>query len=197
MGDGRIFVGVGSSLGDAEETFAQAERALAARGVRVVAQAKNLKNAPMGGVALEEFTNSVWEVATTQSPWELLRTLQAVEGDLGRVRTVRWGDRTLDLDLLVYGGLVLNTPELTLPHPRIGEREFVLGPWAEIVDEGYAVVGVGAVHAALRELKEVAQEVPVDRRQVTDRLASDEDSQKTNETTGDQGGADADPIHWG
>ena len=72
---------------------------------------------------------------TTLDPLDLLHVLQAIETRFGRVRTVRWGERTLDLDLLLFDDRIIDTPELTVPHPRLAERRFVLEPLAEIAPE--------------------------------------------------------------
>src|SRR5690606_2525567 len=78
------------------------------------------------------FLNAVAEVQTTLDPHALLRNLLDIERSLGRQRREKWGPRTIDLDLLLYGQCILDTPELTLPHPRMHQRRFVLGPLAEI-----------------------------------------------------------------
>lgn len=79
-----------------------------------------------------KFLNQVAIFETTLDPFEFSRRMHAIEDDLGRVRTVRNGPRTIDIDLIDFGGMVIDTPELTLPHPRAGEREFVLKPLAEL-----------------------------------------------------------------
>jgi 2-amino-4-hydroxy-6-hydroxymethyldihydropteridine diphosphokinase len=78
------------------------------------------------------YLNAAAALETTLEPVELLHILQSIEARYGRVRTVRWGERTLDLDLLLFGERVIQTPELTVPHPRFAERPFVLEPLAEI-----------------------------------------------------------------
>jgi 2-amino-4-hydroxy-6-hydroxymethyldihydropteridine diphosphokinase len=82
-----------------------------------------------------EFLNAVAEAATTLAPERLLAALHEIENSLGRVRTIRFGPRTCDLDLLLYGDLVSDDPELTLPHPRLAERRFVLDPLAELAPQ--------------------------------------------------------------
>lgn len=79
------------------------------------------------------FINGVVQVETTLTPEELLSTLQEIERELGRVKTLRWGPRTIDLDIIAIGDLVINTPELVVPHPEMHKREFVLEPLAEIL----------------------------------------------------------------
>lgn len=87
---------------------------------------------PVGGVEQDDFLNAVISVETDLAPIELLKFAQQLENQAERIREVRWGPRTLDVDILVYGNEVLNTQDLTLPHPRIAERAFVLVPWFEI-----------------------------------------------------------------
>ncbi len=90
---------------------------------------------PVGGVEQDDFLNAVVSLETTLSSDELLNFAQALENQAQRVREVRWGPRTLDVDILIYGDEVLNTEKLTLPHPRIAERAFVLIPWFELDPE--------------------------------------------------------------
>lgn len=87
---------------------------------------------PVGGVEQDDFLNAVISLETELTPEELLKFAQQLENEAERVREVRWGPRTLDVDILVHGKEVLNSVELTLPHPRIAERSFVLVPWFEI-----------------------------------------------------------------
>ena len=94
------------------------------------------------GVALAE---------TTLTPEELLDVLQTVEAEHGRVRDVRWGDRTLDIDLILYGGRVISTDRLSVPHPRAHERDFVLSPWLDL-DPDAVLMGHGRVDALLRRI---------------------------------------------
>lgn len=133
-------VAVGSNLGDRVGTFQAAVRALAeADGIEVTAI-----STPIESIAVRPdgedpdapvYLNAVVLVRTTLSPRALLDLLHRIEDAHGRVRGERWGDRTLDLDLIDYAGRRSTEPELTLPHPRAHERAFVLGPWAEVAPE--------------------------------------------------------------
>jgi 2-amino-4-hydroxy-6-hydroxymethyldihydropteridine diphosphokinase len=129
----RAYVGLGANLGsDLLATLTQAAQALAALpGTRLVALSSAWRSAPVdaGG---PDFLNAVAALETTLAPLELLDGLQAIEQAHGRERPYRNAPRTLDLDLLLYGDQVLDTPRLTLPHPRLGERAFVLRPLLEI-----------------------------------------------------------------
>jgi 2-amino-4-hydroxy-6-hydroxymethyldihydropteridine diphosphokinase len=97
------------------------------------------------------YLNGVALVRTALAPLALLRSVQAIEAGLGRVRTEHWGDRTLDIDIIAYGNLVLTTDHLVLPHPRAGERSFVLAPWLEL-DPGAVLPGAGPVARLLESL---------------------------------------------
>jgi 2-amino-4-hydroxy-6-hydroxymethyldihydropteridine diphosphokinase len=101
------------------------------------------------------YLNAVAIVTTRLAPSVLLGYLHAIEERHGRERRVRWGDRTLDLDLIAYGDLTSDAPELLLPHPRAAERDFVLAPWLSL-DPDAVLPGVGRVDEALERLKDEA-----------------------------------------
>jgi 2-amino-4-hydroxy-6-hydroxymethyldihydropteridine diphosphokinase len=141
----RAFVGLGANLGDREETIVEAVRLLGERdGVHVVAVSTLRETDPVGVVDQPRFLNGAALVETDLGPRELLDALLAVEHELGRVRDERWGPRTIDLDLLVYGEIELDEPGLTVPHPRLHERSFALEPLAEL-DPELAIPGRGPV----------------------------------------------------
>lgn len=121
---------VGGNIGDREGRL---ERALAlleeADGVHVDWTGPVVETAPVGGVDQADFLNSVIGVRTELGPWELLDLAHDIERDAHRERPVRWGPRTLDVDVIRYGDLLVEDPDLTLPHPRAHERAFVLAPW--------------------------------------------------------------------
>jgi 2-amino-4-hydroxy-6-hydroxymethyldihydropteridine diphosphokinase len=129
----RYAIGVGSNRGDRHAIIAEAALQLSPD-IRLVEAARLRETAPVGGPAgMTPFLNGAWVVDTVLGPHQLLHRLQAIETGLGRVRTVRWGPRTLDLDLLLReDGLRVSTPVLTLPHPLLAQRRFVLEPLAEI-----------------------------------------------------------------
>lgn len=128
------YIALGSNLGDRRATLDQALEALRRRpGIRVGPVSTYHETAPVGGPPGQEaYLNAAAELHTDLPPDELLRVLLHIEQDLGRVRRERFGPRTLDLDLLLYGDHVLTQPGLTLPHPRLHERRFVLAPLVEI-----------------------------------------------------------------
>jgi 2-amino-4-hydroxy-6-hydroxymethyldihydropteridine diphosphokinase len=149
----RAAVALGANLGDRAATLAAAVAEVGATaGVAPVAVSAVYETAAVGGPAGQPaFLNAVLVVETELAAADLLAALHRVEDAHGRVRDVRWGPRTLDLDLLAYGGLVTADPTLTLPHPRAAERAFVLVPWAE-VDAGFDVPGLGSVADLLSAL---------------------------------------------
>jgi|SRR5579875_3359846 len=130
----RALIGLGSNLGDRRATLEGAIAALdATPGVRVRRVSSFHETDPVGGPPGQTaYLNAAAVLETTLDPFELLHVLQTVEVRFGRVRTVRWGERTLDLDLLLFDDRIIQTPALCVPHPRLAERRFVLEPLAEI-----------------------------------------------------------------
>jgi len=133
----RAFIGLGSNLGDRLETLSRAVKALAAtRGIRVEQLSTVLETVPCGGPPQGPFLNAAIELHTSLSPRALLHALQRIETRLGRRRSgERWAPRTIDLDILLFGKEEIQTDELTIPHPRMNERRFVLEPLAELTED--------------------------------------------------------------
>lgn len=130
------FVGLGANLEDPLQQVRQAISELdAIERTRVLVASSLYRSAPVGYADQPDFINAVAKVQTRLSPHELLDALHAIENRHGRQRSVRNAPRTLDLDLLLYGTLVVNEDALKLPHPRMHERAFVLLPLAEIAPE--------------------------------------------------------------
>jgi 2-amino-4-hydroxy-6-hydroxymethyldihydropteridine diphosphokinase len=129
-----VFVALGSNLGDRAAHLAAAVEALARLpATRVVALSPVFETDPVGPGPQGPHLNAVAQLASALAPRELLAGLHAIEDAAGRVRTgVRWGARSLDLDLLVYGARVIDEPDLSVPHPRLAERAFVLEPLAAL-----------------------------------------------------------------
>jgi 2-amino-4-hydroxy-6-hydroxymethyldihydropteridine diphosphokinase len=147
----KAFVGIGSNLGEPERQIAAALELLRAEeGIEVVAVSSLRETEPVGYLDQPNFLNGAAAVETELSPRELLERLLAIEGRLGRERGTgpRFGPRTIDLDLLVYGAEVVNEPGLTVPHPRLAERRFALEPLAEL-DPSLEIPGQGSVRALL------------------------------------------------
>ena len=146
------FVGLGANLGDREATIGEATRLLGGRdGIRLLAVSTLRETDPVGVVDQPRFLNGAALVETDLGPRELLDVLLAIEQELGRVRNLRWGPRTIDLDLLVYGEAELEEPGLTLPHPRLHERRFALEPLAEL-DPALVIPGRGPVRDLVARL---------------------------------------------
>jgi len=128
----RIYLGIGSNLGDRAETICAALRLLAARVGEIIAVSSLYETEPWGVTDQPRFLNAACALETALEPQELLATLKGIEVALGRAPTVRNGPRVLDLDILLYGDLLLDTPELTIPHAGMLARSTVLVPLAEI-----------------------------------------------------------------
>ena len=131
----RAYVALGSNLGDREENLCTALKHLQENGVEVVKTSTFIETEPYGVTDQPGFVNAVCQVETELAPLELLRLLLKIEQEMGRVRLRRWGERNIDLDLLLYEDAVLESEELTLPHPDMQNRDFVLIPLAEIAGE--------------------------------------------------------------
>jgi 2-amino-4-hydroxy-6-hydroxymethyldihydropteridine diphosphokinase len=150
----RAYVGLGANLGDREQTIRRAVQLLEGEpGIEVVAVSRLLETDPVGYLDQPRFLNGAAALETSLGAGDLLGLLLAVERELGRDRSgeERFGPRTIDLDLLLYGELELDEEGLGIPHPRLHERRFVLEPLAEL-DPGLDVPGRGRVAALLAAL---------------------------------------------
>jgi 2-amino-4-hydroxy-6-hydroxymethyldihydropteridine diphosphokinase len=149
------FVGIGSNLGEPERQIAAALDQLAAEeGIELVAVSSFRETEPVGYLEQPNFLNGAAHIEIELPARELLKRLLAIESRLGRVRGEgpRFGPRTIDLDLLVYGDERIDEPGLTVPHPRLAERRFALEPLAELAP-GLEIPGLGQVQALLAELE--------------------------------------------
>jgi 2-amino-4-hydroxy-6-hydroxymethyldihydropteridine diphosphokinase len=148
------YIGVGSNLGERDATIRDAIELLAADPeLEVEAVSAIRETDPVGVVDQPRFLNAAIRLTTELAPRQLLERLLAVEQQLGRVRDgERYGPRTIDLDLLLYGDEIVEEPGLRVPHPRLAERRFVLEPLAEL-DPGLVVPGLGPVQALLAGLE--------------------------------------------
>lgn len=128
-----IYIGIGANLGDREKTLQEAVRVLNAHPeIAVVAASAVYETAPVGVIDQPDFLNAVLQIRTRLSARKLLCCLLAVERQFGRTRRTRWGPRTLDLDILLYGDAVIHQPGLCVPHPHLHERAFVLIPLCDL-----------------------------------------------------------------
>jgi 2-amino-4-hydroxy-6-hydroxymethyldihydropteridine diphosphokinase len=128
----RIYLGLGSNLGDRLANLSRAVDALEGRGVQLTRSSRVYETDPVGGPVQPAYLNAVVEVATDLEPLELLGAALDIERELGRVRGERWGPRIIDIDLLTYGDREIDEPQLSVPHPRMHKRAFVLVPLLEL-----------------------------------------------------------------
>ncbi|AKT51173.1 2-amino-4-hydroxy-6-hydroxymethyldihydropteridine diphosphokinase [Arsenicicoccus sp. oral taxon 190] len=159
--DALVVVALGANLGDPAQTLAQAERRLRrVPGLRVTARSGLYETDPVGGPDQPPYLNAVVVGRTRRSPAALLAELHRIEERHGRTREVRWGARTLDLDLVAYQvagqDVVSDDPSLTLPHPRAHERGFVLVPWAQADPDAVLRTPAGEVRAVAQLAEERA-----------------------------------------
>ena len=145
-----VFIGLGSNL---DEPLLQLKKA-----VEHLKQVKNIElikvsdfysSAPMGPQDQPDYINAVVEITTSLNAEQLLDECQNIENKQGRVRSQRWGARTLDLDILLYGNDVINTERLTVPHSGISERNFVLYPLHDLVDDDFVISQLGKISQLL------------------------------------------------
>jgi 2-amino-4-hydroxy-6-hydroxymethyldihydropteridine diphosphokinase len=149
----RAYVGLGANLGPKEVTLLRAVDLLAAEpGIQVLELSQLRETEPVGEIDQPQFLNGAVALETTLEARELLDALLRIEQELGRVRDgERWGPRTIDLDLLLYGDAVVDEPGLRVPHPHLHERRFALEPLAELEPE-LRIPGRGAVSELLTHL---------------------------------------------
>lgn len=131
------YLGLGANIGDRAGNLARARELLDARGARVMRTSSVLETEPWGVTDQPLFLNQVIEVLWVKGPRALLEAALAVEADVGRIATYRWGPREIDIDLLLFDDLVVSEPGLEVPHPRMWEREFVLVPLRELRPDLY------------------------------------------------------------
>jgi 2-amino-4-hydroxy-6-hydroxymethyldihydropteridine diphosphokinase len=146
-----VVLALGSNLGDRQDILQGAVDAIVGLpGVRVTAVSPVYETAPVGGPAQPDYLNAVLLADSALPSRELLDRLHEIEAAFDRVRAVRWGPRTLDIDIIVVDGERSDDPQLTLPHPRAHERAFVLAPWRD-VDPDAALPGHGRVAEVLAQ----------------------------------------------
>lgn len=130
-----MYIGIGSNLGDREGNCLKAIELMRERGISILKQSSPYETEPWGLTDQPKFINMAVEAETSRSPLKLLEVLKEIEKEMRRTEAVRWGPRVIDLDILLYGDLVLDEPDLKIPHPLMEEREFVLRPLAEIAPD--------------------------------------------------------------
>jgi 2-amino-4-hydroxy-6-hydroxymethyldihydropteridine diphosphokinase len=127
-----IFLGLGSNLGDKKGNLEQALDLLAQEKVRIVRTSSFYETQPWGNLAQDPFLNMVAEVSFEGNPLDLLDIILGIEQKMGRVRMEKWGPRIIDIDILEFNRITLQTPNLTIPHPYYPERDFVMIPLREL-----------------------------------------------------------------
>lgn len=134
----RVYIAVGSNLGDREQALGFAREKLAQLPGTVLQAASSIEEtAPLGGRDQPWYLNQMVALDTRMAPRELLSALQEIETQAGRIRREQWASRTLDLDIVRYGDLTLDEPGLTLPHPGINQRDFWQRELLELADQGF------------------------------------------------------------
>jgi 2-amino-4-hydroxy-6-hydroxymethyldihydropteridine diphosphokinase len=129
----QVFIGLGSNLKDRAANIKKAIRLLKKEGIRIEKISKVIETKPVGGPAQANFLNAAIKIKTDLSPRKLLRTIKGIEHDMDRRPGVRFGPRLIDLDILLYDKLVLKSKTLTIPHPRMWGRSFVLEPLSSLI----------------------------------------------------------------
>jgi len=130
-----VHIGIGSNIGNRQRNCREAIRQLGSRGVKVVKEAAMIETEPWGVADQPRFINMAVEAETDMTPDRLISLLKDIEVSMGRTESVRWGPRLIDLDILFYDDLIIDSPGLKIPHPRLHERAFVLVPLSEIAPE--------------------------------------------------------------
>lgn len=140
------YIGLGSNLGNCVETLHSAYQAIAClEKTLALALSGFYQTKPMGPQDQPDYLNAVAKIRTDLTAQALLQALQSIENQHGRIRLERWGARTLDLDLLIYGQTIISTENLQVPHPGLAERNFVLYPLAEIAPADLMIPGQGTL----------------------------------------------------
>ena len=156
-----VLLGLGSNLGDRREFIERAARLIdEIEGVELKSISSLIETEPVGGPPQGRYLNGAAELETALEPRDLLARLQGVEAELGRVRKVLNGPRNIDLDILLFGDLVVEAGDLVLPHPRMCERAFVLEPLNEIAPGRVHPIKRKSIEELLGEFRSVAARVP-------------------------------------
>lgn len=130
-----VYIGIGSNLGKKEENCLKAIKLLSGMGIVIREKSSIYETEPWGAKDQPMFINVAVEAETEKEPLELLETLKHIESDMGRQDSYRWGPRIIDLDILLYNDIVMNAPNLRIPHPLMHQREFILMPLSEIAPD--------------------------------------------------------------
>ncbi|MEZ0536521.1 2-amino-4-hydroxy-6-hydroxymethyldihydropteridine diphosphokinase [Caldicellulosiruptoraceae bacterium PP1] len=146
-----VFLGLGSNIGNREENINSAIKKLS-KEIKIINISKFIETEPYGYTNQPKFINCALEGETNLTPYELLDFCLNIEKEMGRVREIRWGPRNIDIDILFYGSLIINSNILTIPHPEIEKRLFVLKPLNEIAPDFVHPIFKKSVNIMLSEL---------------------------------------------
>ncbi|AMK76698.1 MULTISPECIES: 2-amino-4-hydroxy-6-hydroxymethyldihydropteridine diphosphokinase [Methylomonas] len=140
------YIGLGSNLEDSVDHVSRARLEIAALpGVAETAFSPLYRSTPVGPQDQPDYVNAVMRISTELEPIALLRQLQQIENQHGRLRSIRWGARTLDLDVLLYAQQIINEPDLIVPHQELSKRAFVLYPLADVASSGLIIPGLDSL----------------------------------------------------
>lgn len=131
----KVFIGLGSNLGDKRRNINTALEKLREKGISILKISSIIETEPYGYKEQDKFLNAVCLVETDFSPHQLLKVLLDIEREMGRVRTIKWGPRNIDLDIIFYDDLIIQEENLVIPHPDAHNRIFVMGPLLEIAPD--------------------------------------------------------------
>lgn len=146
------YIGLGSNLDNPVQQIESAQQQIAGLPqVELVAHSPLYRSSPVGPQDQPDYVNAVTHIITRLAPLELLQQLQAIENAHGRLRLVRWGARTLDLDVLLYGAQLIDLPTLQVPHPELPRRAFVLYPLADVAASDLSIPGKGTLNQLLAQ----------------------------------------------
>ncbi len=155
----KTYISLGSNMGERQKYLKQAMALINEQeDIRIVKVSRLYETAPVGKTDQNWFLNAVVQLDTSLSPEVLLQILQKIEHDLDRKRDIRWGPRTIDLDIIAYGQIELTGPSLTIPHPRAHQRAFVLMPLSDI-DPSFSFPNGEKISSLLAELNNSKQQV--------------------------------------
>lgn len=148
----KAYIGIGSNIGSREENCEGSIKLLLESKINIIKRSSMIKTEPWGVKEQPRFINMAIEIETCLKPEELLHLLKKIETAMGRLPAIRWGPRIIDLDILLYDDLIIETPELKIPHPGTYDRYFVLKPLAEIAPDNVHPVLMKTIKELLNEL---------------------------------------------